>query len=194
MYPVILIQFRMKCQSILLFILYSYNISIHLSQYFCAFPAFLNIRGANECHGNLTDSFHFPDGVKTAKLSAVGISFYCHRHGSEIHMPIIREVVSQKDHPCTSGKHRHSSLDFLFQRLKHFQLPKEFSLYRTLPAWQNQSVKVSIQVFFFPQLHAPGTQFFQFALMFCKSSLHSKDSDFHLICPSLPSEAGFPAH
>lgn len=53
---------------------------------------------------------------------------------------------------------------------------------------------VSIQVFFFPQLHAPGTQFFQFALMFCKSSLHSKDSNFHLICPSLPSEVGFPAH
>ena len=63
-------------------------------------PTFFNIRGTNECHGNLTDSFHFPDGVKTAKLSAVGISFYCHRHGSEIHMPIIREVVSQKDHPA----------------------------------------------------------------------------------------------
>ena len=44
-------------------------------------------------------------------------------------MPVIREVVSQKDHPRTSGKHWHSSLDFLFQRLKHFQLPKEFSLY-----------------------------------------------------------------
>ena len=74
MYPVILIQFRMKCQSILLFILYSYNVSIHLSQYFCAFPTFFNIRGTNECHGNLTDSFHFPDGVKTAKLSAIGIA------------------------------------------------------------------------------------------------------------------------
>ncbi len=84
--------------------------------------------------GTLTDSFHLLNGVETAKLSAVGISLYCHRHGSEIHMLIIGEMVSQKDQSCAGGKHRHSDSDFLLHRLEHFQFTKKLSLYCAFPA------------------------------------------------------------
>ena len=109
-------------------------------------------------------------------------------------MFIIGKMTGKKDQTGTGGKHRQPRLDFLFQRFKHFQFSKKFSLNRTLTSWKNQSVEITVKVFFFPQFDTSGTQFFQLALMFCKSSLYSKDSDFHLIYPSLPSEAGFPAH
>ena len=103
----ILIQFRMKCQSILLFILYSYNISICFCKHFYAFLCFFHKRRPDKGHRHFSNAFKFFCCVKAAKLSscspsvsfadsspASGGAFGCGTNSAHSAVPLRGAIVS----------------------------------------------------------------------------------------------------
>ena len=111
---VIFIQFRMKGHSNLIFILYSYNISICFCKHFYAFLCFFHKRRPDKGHRHFSNAFKFFCCVKAAKLSSISISSYGNRKCSKITVVIIGKVFCQKDQSCTGGKYRHPRFYFFF--------------------------------------------------------------------------------
>ena len=95
------------------------NISVHPGEYFHVLFRLFNIGGPDESHG---DILHIPKvlhRVKTAKLSAVGISPHRDGQGLKPGAVVVAAFFRQQDQAGAGGENRQTAADHFPQRFKH---------------------------------------------------------------------------
>ena len=133
------IQLRVKGQRQLLAILGSNDFAIDLGKDLYIRANLLNIRRADEGHGNGAQSTKVRMGTEAAQLTPVGIATHGDGHGGKMHLVVIAELFCQQNHPGTGGQNWHACYDFGSQCIVHPQIMQQLALHRALASWQHQS-------------------------------------------------------
>ena len=113
MHTCIIIQLWMKCCRKLIFLSGRYHFSIYYGQCLCIFIDISNIWRTDECHWNLSKSFHLIFCVKTSKLPSISISLCQNIHRTKA-LDSIFHLICQQDQTGTSSKYRKSVFNLLF--------------------------------------------------------------------------------
>ena len=113
MYTCVIIQLWMKCCRKLIFLSGRYYFSIYYGQCLCISIDISNIWRTDECHWNLSKSFHLIFCVKTSKLPSISIPLCQNVHCAETWDSIFH-LICQQDQTGTSSKHRKSVFNLLF--------------------------------------------------------------------------------
>lgn len=122
MYSGISGQLRMEGKANLMPVLYGNDMIIHGAKYFNRLLDRRDIRGADKYHwkgGNLREVCC---GAKTAKLSAVGITFDRDRQSRQMGRFSVVDFFGKQDQTGTGSKDRESLTDHFLKRFHHMKL------------------------------------------------------------------------
>ena len=120
--PGVFIQFRMKGESQLIFVLHADDPVFYRSQNLCIFIDVRYIRRTDKSHGNFAQRSNSFFRVETSQLSSIGIPADAHGNGAEMTAVLSFDFRRQKDQSGTGSQDGHSVFNSFFQGLKHIKL------------------------------------------------------------------------
>ena len=160
MHTCIIIQFRMKRSCKLAALSCGHNFSIYYGKYLCLSVDIVNIRCTDECHWNLSNFFHLIFCIKASKLSSIRIPLCQNIHRTKTWNSVFHPLC-QKDQSGAGSEYRKPVFNLLFQCIVNVQFDQKLSHNGTFSTRKDQTIKVTVQIFFFPDFkmfHAQAVQ------------------------------------